>query len=194
MRIVDIRNAHYLVSGLIECEVLFSGWADYLPYTPMETDTAETGRQVWQELQSGKWGEIAPYEPTQEDTETLRAGKLAEISAWRDAQENTEFTFEYDGHRWDCGKVSRGRLAPVTEVARSGLLPEGFFWTDADNNNVSLSAEALVKFEAAMVQAMVVRGFSIHERQRQMKGEVAKLESQAAILAYTIGWPEVQDE
>ncbi|EKO6977974.1 TPA: DUF4376 domain-containing protein, partial [Escherichia coli] len=91
-------------------------------------------------------------------------------------------------HRWDGGKISRSRLAPVIAVAQAGALPAGFFWTDADNQDVTLTPEELVQLDAAMLQAMVIRGFQIHERQRQMKGEVAGLESADAIRRYVVGW------
>lgn len=41
-----------------------------------------------------------------------------------------------------------------------------------------------------MMQAMVMHGFRIHERQRQMKEEVTKLTDMSAIIAYQPGWPE----
>lgn len=44
--------------------------------------------------------------------------------------------------------------------------------------------------EAAMQQNMVLQGFKIHERQRQMKEEVDKLTDYKAIKDYTVGWPE----
>ncbi|HEL8025740.1 TPA: DUF4376 domain-containing protein, partial [Escherichia coli] len=39
-----------------------------------------------------------------------------------------------------------------------------------------------------MQQALVEQGFSIHERQRQMKQEIAQLETVAEIEAYEVGW------
>jgi hypothetical protein len=45
-----------------------------------------------------------------------------------------------------------------------------------------------------MTQAMVAEGFRIHERQRQMKEEVAALDTLKAIRSYPVGWPEVGSE
>ncbi|EOG3151725.1 DUF4376 domain-containing protein, partial [Salmonella enterica] len=75
-------------------------------------------------------------------------------------------------------------------VAKSGTLPPGFFWTDADNNDVPVTTDELTALEAAMQQNMVLQGFKIHERQRQMKEEVDRLTDYAAIRAYRPGWPE----
>lgn len=91
---------------------------------------------------------------------------------------------------WGCGKASQDRLSPVTAVAKQGALPPGFFWTDADNIDVPMSADELIKLEAAMQQNMVLVGFKIHERQRQMKDEVNSLTNAQAVLDYVVGWPE----
>ncbi|EBJ4701457.1 DUF4376 domain-containing protein [Salmonella enterica] len=119
-----------------------------------------------------------------------RQKKRAEINAWRDAQENGSVIFTLNGHRWDCGKASQTRLSPVVAVAKSGMLPPGFFWTDADNIDVPLTTDELTALEAAMQQNMVLQGFKIHERQRQMKEEVDKLTDYKAIKDYAVGWPE----
>ncbi|ELZ0399264.1 DUF4376 domain-containing protein, partial [Salmonella enterica] len=92
--------------------------------------------------------------------------------------------------RWDCGKASQTRLAPVVAVAKSGELPPGFFWTDADNIDVPMTTDELTALEAAMQQNMVLQGFKIHERQRQMKEEVDKFTDCKAIKDYVVGWPE----
>ncbi len=123
-----------------------------------------------------------------ETVEIARERKLAEISRWRDEQENAGVIFEWHGHRWDGGKAARSRLSPVTAVAQAGALPEGFFWTDVDNRDVRLTAEELVQLDGAMLQAMVTQGFKIHERQRQMKEEIARLGSADAIRGYVVGW------
>ena len=75
-------------------------------------------------------------------------------------------------------------------VGRAGELPEGFFWTDAGNHDVPVNCTFLQQLEAAMMQAMVMHGFRIHERQRQMKSEVALLTDVNAIAEYPVGWSE----
>ncbi|HIB1403412.1 TPA: DUF4376 domain-containing protein, partial [Salmonella enterica subsp. enterica serovar Muenchen] len=68
--------------------------------------------------------------------------------------------------------------------------PPGFFWTDADNIDVPMTADELTVLEAAMQRSMVLQGFKIHERQRQMKEEVDKLTDYKAIQGYIVDWPE----
>ncbi|EEW0909994.1 DUF4376 domain-containing protein, partial [Escherichia coli O4] len=112
--------------------------------------------------------------------------KRREIEAWRDSQENVEFIFTFDGRRFDGGKTSQSRLSPVVATAQAGLLPDGFFWTDADNNNVVLTREKLIALNDAMMVAMVAEGFKIHERQRKMKEELSSLEDLRSIRAMAI--------
>lgn len=122
--------------------------------------------------------------------EDLRNQKLTEISNWRDVQENANIIFELDNRQWDGGKASQERLAPVVMAGSAGKLPEGFFWTDAENYDVPVNFAFLLQLEVAMMQAMVMHGFRIQERQRHMKSEVALLTDVNAIAEYPVGWRE----
>ncbi|EAA9128159.1 DUF4376 domain-containing protein [Salmonella enterica] len=124
------------------------------------------------------------------DIEDARNQKHAEINAWRDQQENGSTTFDWNGHKWDAGKASQDRLAPVLVVAKSGQLPDGFFWTDASNEDVPVTVDDLIAIDAGMTQAMVIQGFKIHERQRQMKKDIAELTKVSDILNYSVGWAD----
>ncbi|EJN0086520.1 DUF4376 domain-containing protein, partial [Escherichia coli] len=74
--------------------------------------------------------------------------------------------------------------------AKAGILPEGFFWTDAENNDVPMTAEALMALSEAAEKAMFTKGMEIHVRQRTMKKELEKLTSADEILAYRVGWAQ----
>ncbi|TKU63911.1 DUF4376 domain-containing protein [Citrobacter braakii] len=194
MKIIDIKAMKYLEDGSVSCEVMFEGGAGYIPYRAVEHDSAATGRTVWISLMSGEFGEISPFTVTPEMLATAREVKKQEINAWRDRLENSSVIFEFNGHAWDGGKASQSRLSPVIVAAQAGTLPPGFFWTDADNHDVELTTEQLIQLAGAMTQAMVAEGFRIHERQRQMKEEVAALDTLKAIRSYPVGWPEVGSE
>ncbi|EAW9708498.1 DUF4376 domain-containing protein [Salmonella enterica] len=124
------------------------------------------------------------------DIEDARSQKHTEINAWRDQQENGSTTFDWNGHKWDAGKASQDRLAPVLIVAKSSQLPPGFFWTDASNEDVPVTVDDLTAIDAGMTQAMVVQGFKIHERQRQMKKDISELTKVSDILNYPVGWSD----
>ena len=80
----------------------------------------------------------------------------------------------------------RSRLMPMLSLP---ALPHGFFWTDADDNDVPVDLPDLAALSAAHEAAIVAQGFAIHMRQRSMKAEIEALESADALAGYTPGWP-----
>ncbi|ENR8561224.1 DUF4376 domain-containing protein [Salmonella enterica] len=190
MNIISARNGVYTENGNINSEVHFSGFDDFIPFTASPDDPEAHGRQLYADLKAGKYGPVTPFTVIPEMIQAAKDAKHAEISAWRNTQENGSIIFTLNGHKWDCGKASQTRLAPVVAVAKSGALPPGFFWTDADNIDVPMTADELTALEAAMQQNMVLQGFKIHERQRQMKEEMDKLTDYKAIQNYVVGWTE----
>lgn len=139
---------------------------------------------------SGRWGFDGTNIIDLMTPDKARERKTREIDAWRDKQENDNITFDWNGHSWDASKAAQNRLTPVLSVANAGQLPDGFFWTDADNNDVQVSADDLKIIDAGMTQAMVTQGFKIHERQRRMKKDIAELTRVSDILNYPVGWPD----
>ncbi|EEF9332784.1 DUF4376 domain-containing protein [Salmonella enterica] len=190
MNIISARNGVYTENGNINSEVHFEGFDDFIPFTASPDDPEAHGRQLYADLKAGKYGPVAPFTVTPEMLTAAKQAKHAEINAWRNTQENGSIIFTLNDHKWDCGKASQTRLAPVVAVAKSGALPPGFFWTDADNIDVPMTADELTALEAAMQQNMVLQGFKIHERQRQMKEDVDKLTDYKAIQNYVVGWTE----
>lgn len=186
MKILDIKNAHYLESGAIDCEVLFEGMEAPVPYTATLDDTAKTGQQIWQELQSGKWGEIAPFTVTPEMLEAAKDAKKREIEVWRTEQEAQPFTFEWNGRTWNAGPDSLARLYPVVMAAKSDTARTTLAWGDADNQQVKLSMPELEELAAAMAQAQVDRNDEIYRRQREMKQELNNLNDLRSIRAMAI--------
>ncbi|HCO5960407.1 TPA: DUF4376 domain-containing protein [Escherichia coli] len=171
-----IRNAHYLENGAVDCEVLFDGEREFVPYTAMQDDTAPTGQHIWEELQSGKWGEIAPFTVTPELIAAAKAAKRQEINAWRTEQEAQPFTFKWNGRTWNAGPDSLARLYPVVMAAKSDTARNEMTWGDADNQQVKLSMAELEELATALAQAQVDRNDEIYRRQREMKDELNNLE------------------
>ncbi|EON6373094.1 DUF4376 domain-containing protein [Salmonella enterica] len=125
------------------------------------------------------------------DIEDARSQKHAEINRWRNTQENANYTFTFDNHKWDYGKATQERLTLSVQMAKANKLPAGFIWTDADNNDVPMTAGELLNLSDAIDQAMFTKGLQIHMRQREMKEEIDKLTDVKAILDYKIGWPDI---
>ena len=126
-----------------------------------------------------------------EQLDGLRMALRDQINAWRDVQEAATIVFEHAGRRWDGGLAVRTRLMPMLSLP---VLPEGFFWTDADDNDVPVDAAALAALGAAHEAAIVTQGFVIHVRQRAMKAEIDALGDAAALLVYAPGWPDQADD
>ncbi|EFH5191153.1 DUF4376 domain-containing protein [Escherichia coli] len=180
-KIKEIKNARRLENGAIDCEVLFEGMEDFIPYTSTPEDTATTGQQIWQELQSGEWGEIAPFTASPELIAAAKDAKKREIEAWRTEQEAQPFTFEWNGRTWNAGPDSLARLYPVVMTAKSDIARDVMTWGDADNQQVKLSMPELEELAAAMAQAQVERNDEIYRRQREMKQKLNSLEDLVSI-------------
>ncbi|EQB9094951.1 DUF4376 domain-containing protein [Escherichia coli] len=181
-----IRNAHYLENGAVDCEVLFEGETEFVPYTAMQDDTAPTGQRIWEELQSGKWGEIAPFTVTPELIAAAKDAKKREIEAWRTEQEALPFTFEWNGHTWNAGPDSLARLYPVVMASKSDTARDVMTWGDAVNQQVKLLMPELEELAAAMAQAVVERNDEIYLRQREMKEALNTLNDLSSIRKLSI--------
>ncbi|EDT8873024.1 DUF4376 domain-containing protein [Salmonella enterica subsp. enterica] len=181
-----IRNAHYLENGAVDCEVLFEGGTEFIPYTAMQDDTAPTGQHVWQALQSGKWGTIAPFTVTPELIAAAREAKKREINGWRTEREGESFTFEWNGRTWNGGPDSLARLSPVAIAAKTAKSRETFVWNDASNEPVHLTMAKAEELAAAMAQAQLDRNNEIFLRQRDMKDELDKQEDLDSIRSFNV--------
>ncbi|ENF2696663.1 DUF4376 domain-containing protein [Escherichia coli] len=186
MQIKEITSPRYTESGAIDCDVLFEGMEDPLPYTATPDDTAKTGQQIWQELQSGKWGEIAPFTVTPEMLEAAKDAKKREIEAWRTEQEAQPFTFEWNGRTWNGGADSISRIAPVAMATKVAGTRSTLGWGDAANNLVTLTMAQLQELAAAMAQAQVERNDEIYRRQREMKDELNSLEDLNSVRNFIV--------
>ncbi|MFA8276879.1 DUF4376 domain-containing protein, partial [Escherichia coli] len=139
-----------------------------------------------EELQSGKWGEIAPFTVTPELIVAAKDAKKREIEAWRTEQEAQPFTFEWNGRTWNAGPDSMARLYPVVMAAKSDTARDVMAWGDADNQQVKLSMPELEELATAMAQAQVDRNDEIYQRQREMKDELNNLEDLRSIREMAI--------
>ncbi|EAR2051292.1 DUF4376 domain-containing protein [Salmonella enterica] len=145
-----------------------------------ENTTTQAPASPVDKFENGKW--VA-------DLNTALTQKHAEINDWRNIQENMNYVFRFNNHNWDYGKTTQERLSLSVQMAKANKLPAGFIWTDADNNDVPMSAGELLNLSDAIDQAMFTMGLQIHLRQREMKEEVDKLTDAKAVLDYVVGWP-----
>ncbi|KAB7715698.1 DUF4376 domain-containing protein [Plesiomonas shigelloides] len=184
MQVQDIKNAHYLESGAIDCDVMFEGGDEYIAYTALSTDTTLMGQVVWQELQSGKFT-VDPFVVTQEMLDVAKEMKRREIEAWRKEEEAKPITFEWKGRTWNGGRASLERLAPaamITEQGERSLLS----WSDANNEQVPMTRDDLVGLYSEMAQAQLQHYDEIYVRQRELKEQLAEAKTLEDIRQLTV--------
>lgn len=119
------------------------------------------------------------------EVEALRSVARQNVSGWRDEQERGGFTFEHAGRRWDGGKAVSDRMRPMLDLPE---MPPGFFWTDADDADVPVTHADLEDLYVAHQMALVLKGFEIHVRQREMKAAIEGM-TPAKLRGFVPGWP-----
>ncbi|HDL9609596.1 TPA: DUF4376 domain-containing protein [Escherichia coli] len=186
MEIKEIINPRYTENSAVDCDVWFDGQPQPVPYTATPDDTSTIGKRIWQELQSGKWGEIAPFTVTPELIAAAKDAKKMEIEAWRAEQESQPFTFEWNGRTWNAGPDSMARLYPAVIASKSDTARKTMVWGDAENQQVKLSMQKLDELLTAMAQAQVDRNDEIYRRQREMKDELNSLEDLNSVRNFIV--------
>ena len=117
--------------------------------------------------------------------------KTAAIRSWRGEQERENLLFDHGGYQWDGGIDSKSRMDETLALSGAiGALPDGFFWTSADDVDIPMELVELESLAEALYAARGLRGFALHARQREMKVEVAALTTIEEVQAYQVGWPE----
>lgn len=133
------------------------------------------------------WVNLPKIEP---DPAAARAQKKQQIEQWRTDQENGHYILQFNGANFDYSKETQDRLTLAVDMAKQDTLPGGFFWTDADNNDIPMKQQDIIAFSNAVNSAMFSKGLQIHIRQREMKKEVDALIEVSDILNYSVGWAE----
>ncbi|EKQ0372082.1 DUF4376 domain-containing protein [Escherichia coli] len=191
MNVEKISNPQWADAAhtMINCMVKFEGFEKEIPFTATKNDNSEHGKAIYAVCTGGDAGQISEFVPPPlPSPEEARTVKTAEINDWRNKMESGNYVFTFKDRNWDYGKGTQGRLEPSVAAAKAGTLPDQFFWTDADNNDVPVTAEELIELSEAAIKAMFAKGMEIHVRQRTMKKELEKLTSADEILAYKVGW------
>ena len=134
----------------INCIVKFSDAETECVFTASADDPESYGREIFEACIRGDAGPVGEYRANDDmAVEEARRMKNAEINARRDAMEASGYVFEHRGRKWDYGKEAMTRLGMSASAARGGVLPEGFFWTDAENNDVPMTADELISLSDA---------------------------------------------
>ncbi|HIF2325100.1 TPA: DUF4376 domain-containing protein [Salmonella enterica] len=184
----NARNGRYDENGNILAEVQFADRDDWLECLVTRHDPQEAVRQLFDALESGQYGAVTPWVETADMLAEEKRIKHEEINAWRNDQENANYVFQFNNRNWDYGKATQERLSLSVQMAKTNKLPDGFIWTDADNNDVPMTAGELLNLSDAIDQAMFKKGLEIHMRQRQMKQEIDDMTDRMAVKYYRPCW------
>jgi hypothetical protein len=129
--------------------------------------------------------DLEPEQPEQ-TLEQLRARATGLVNDWRQWKERQDIVFEHAGRTWDGGLTTRQRLKPVLSLSQ---LPDGFFWTDRENNDVPVTLSDLISLAAAHEESLVFAGFAIHTAQRRLKTEIGSM-SREELDEFILDGPE----
>lgn len=109
------------------------------------------------------WNALSPKPPTLTE---LKAEKVEQINAARDAEEAAGFS--YLNKVFDSDPLSVQRISVAAQTAQ---LDSNFSigWTAQDNTVVSLNQSQML----GMPAALAVHAYTLHEKARQLKAQVA---------------------
>lgn len=116
----------------------------------------------------------------------VMARRQAEVAAKK--AERIAAGFEFMGHRWDADATAQANLTSMASAVNAGMvLPDDFYWTSYDNEDVPADAQGIRQLSAAMMSFI----FATHSKARQLKEAIEALETNEAVMALDIesGWP-----
>lgn len=120
IKIQDVKNLKYHVTGSVVMDVLFEHIGDYVPFHATKDDPIEHGKQLFEDAIAGKYGSIADADVT-ETQHTIRMNRIktqseissmeGELSILRDAVDlniaTAEETIRYNKLRERRVELSR---------------------------------------------------------------------------------------
>lgn len=108
----------------------------------------------------------------------VKALKISEINIWKTQQESsTTATVTALENQWDADPTSRAKLDSYLSVS---YVPS--YWTDSNNVDQVVTLEDMQAIQIAILEWL----FTIHDKQRTMKADIAALTSVDDVMAYAI--------
>lgn len=181
---MKIRNAKWLESGLIDCEIEHPslGW---IPFTASPFDAGPL-HVVWDDLISGQHGEIEAFVISLDDR---KAQLISAVSKLRDTKETAGFPFCGKWFQSDERSVARLNSTALTASAAllSGQNPQFPAWTAADNTELAMDARGVL----ALQSALTLHAGALHAHARRLKTVILEAKDIGTLAAIDIetGWP-----
>jgi len=120
------------------------------------------------------------------DLDAYRARRQGEVNAKK--AEVLAGGLTWGENRWDANEGSLTAINTYTAAVNAGQsLPDGFYWTDYDNNNVPMTGEQLVQLGSAMVGFL----FNVHSMGTTLKTQIGQAATLSELTSIDInaGWP-----
>ena len=118
--------------------------------------------------------------------EVVKARRQDEVTAKK--AEQLAGGFLWNGKRWDADAQAQQNVTSMASAVAAGMaLPDGFFWTSYDNEDVEIDAAGISALSAAMMTFI----FSTHSHARSLKETIEAQASNADVMDVDIdsGWP-----
>lgn len=96
--------------------------------------------------------------------------------------------FIWNGKRWDADAQAQANVTSMASAIAAGMeLPEDFFWTSYDNEDVAIDGAGMTALSAAMMIFI----FNTHSYARSLKEAIETEVSNASVMAVDIfrNWP-----
>ena len=119
--------------------------------------------------------------------EVIKSRRQDEVSGIK--EERLLGGFLWNGHRWDADAKAQSNVTSMASAVAAGMeLPQGFFWTTYDNQDIPIDASGVTALSAAMMTFI----FSTHAHARQLKDTIEAQSSNSEVMALdlTSNWPE----
>lgn len=118
--------------------------------------------------------------------EVVKARRQDEVTAKK--AEQLAGGFLWNGKRWDADAQAQQNVTSMASAVAAGMeLPDGFFWTSYDNEDVKIDAAGISALSAAMMTFI----FSTHAHARSLKEAIEAQDTNAAVMNVDIDsdWP-----
>lgn len=117
----------------------------------------------------------------QAELDLAKEMKRQDINDWRANEENRHLL--WNGRRWQMRKEDREK---IMGIVLAGVAPPNGYWTDADDNDVPMTAFDM----QALYMAGVSRLSAIHDHQRSKKNALKVMDDISLVQSLIIedGW------
>lgn len=118
--------------------------------------------------------------------EVVKARRQDEVTAKK--AEQLAGGFLWNGKRWDADAQAQQNVTSMASAVAAGMaLPDGFFWTSYDNEDIEIDAVGISALSAAMMTFI----FGTHAHARSLKETIEAQDTNADVMAVDIesDWP-----